>query len=183
MTTKLFDAGLNAPNKFHFARNHGAVPRLLWETHRLKVEGTLDPVALACDGNRRGELNLVKKSKGFTWGAAAVSCAYWKGVLLCDVLAAAGFPRSSPPGKRKWINFEGADEPSEGKYSTCIPLDYAMDRTNDVLLAYEMNNVKLPPDHAYPVRLTRSGYVGGRCVKWLARIWTPDKRNNCLRPG
>ena len=192
--TKLFHAGLITPNKFHYVRNHGAVPRLLWETHRLNVEnGTLDlsmdelvrkfvpiniPVALACDGNRRGELNLVKKSKGFTWGAAAVSCSYWKGALLCDVLAAAGVPRFSQPGKCKWVNFEGADEPSEGKYATSIPLDYAMDPGNDVLLAYEMNNVKLPPDHGYPVRLLIPGYVGGRCVKWLARIWTSDKEND-----
>jgi len=26
------------------------------------------PVSLACDGNRRGGLNLTKKSKGFSWG-------------------------------------------------------------------------------------------------------------------
>ena len=191
--TKLFDAGLITPNAFHYVRNHGAVPRLFWETHRLNVnDGTLNlsmdelvnnfdpiniPVALACDGNRRGELNMIKKSKGFTWGAAAVSCAYWKGALLCDVLAAAGVPRISPPGKRMWVNFEGADDPSEGKYATCIPLDYAMDPGNDVLLAYEMSNVRLPPDHGYPVRLMIPGYIGGRCVRWLARIWTSEHEN------
>jgi nitrate reductase (NAD(P)H) len=66
-------------------------------------------------------------------------------------------------GLRYWVNFEGADEPSEGKYATCLPFDYVMDRTNDVILAYEMNDV-LPPDHGYPVRLMIPGYVGGRCV-------------------
>jgi nitrate reductase (NAD(P)H) len=193
MTIKLFNAGLITPKKFHYVRNYGAVPRLFWETHRLKLEGKLDlsmdvladrfnpiniPVARACDGICRGELSLVKKSKGFTWGAAAVSSAYWRGVLPCDVHEAAGSPQSSPTCKCKWINFEGADQPSEGKYSTYIPLDYAINRSNDFLLAYEINNVKLPPDHGYPVRFMIPGYAGGRCVKWLSRIRASNKEND-----
>lgn len=179
----LFEAGLITPNYLHYVRNHGAIPHLLWDTHELDIENgkmklsmnelekRFDPVnipdALACDGNRRGELNLIKKSKGFTWGSGAVSCAYWKGCRLCDVLEAADVPSRSPDGKRLWVNFKGADELSDGKYATCLPLDYAMDPNNDVLLAYEMNDVRLPPDHAYPVRLLIPGYVGGRSVKWL----------------
>ncbi|KAF2124682.1 hypothetical protein P153DRAFT_301773 [Dothidotthia symphoricarpi CBS 119687] len=190
----LFDAGLITPNELHYVRNHGAVPRLLWEFHELDICGgklvlTMDDlknkfepiniaVALACDGNRRKELNMIKKSKGFSWGSGAVSCAYWKGPLLRDVLLAAGVPNSMPQGKRYWVNFEGADEPSEGKYATCLPFDYAMDATNDVILAYGMNDVMLPPDHGYPVRLMIPGYVGGRCVKWLKRIWISDKEND-----
>jgi nitrate reductase (NAD(P)H) len=121
---------------------------------------------------------MIKKSKGFSWGSAAVSCAYWKGPLLRDVLLKAGLPKSMPGGTRYWVNFEGADEPSEGKYATCLPFDYVMDPTNDVILAYEMNDVPLPPDHGYPVRLMIPGYVGGRCVKWLKRIWISDKEND-----
>ncbi|KAH6644608.1 hypothetical protein C7974DRAFT_440108 [Boeremia exigua] len=191
--THLFEAGLITPTELHYVRNHGAVPRLMWEFHELDVENgalvlSMDdlksnfdainiPVALACDGNRRKELNLVKKSKGFNWGAGAVSCAYWKGPLLRDVLLAAGVEHETSGGKRYWVNFEGADEPSEGKYATCIPFDYAMDPTNDVILAYEMNDTPLPPDHGYPVRLMIPGYVGGRCVKWLKRIWISEKEN------
>ena len=36
--TKLFEAGLITPNELHYVRNHGAVPRLYWETHTLDVE-------------------------------------------------------------------------------------------------------------------------------------------------
>ncbi|KAJ4339892.1 hypothetical protein N0V87_002830 [Didymella glomerata] len=192
--THLFEAGLITPNELHYVRNHGAVPRILWEFHQLDIENgkltlSMDdlknefdsiniPVALACDGNRRKELNLIKKSKGFSWGAGAVSCAYWKGPLLRDVLLKAGIQPKMPDGKRYWVNFEGADEPSEGKYATCIPFDYAMDPTNDVILAYEMNDTPLPPDHGYPVRLMIPGYVGGRCVKWLKRIWISEKEND-----
>jgi nitrate reductase (NAD(P)H) len=190
----LFDAGLITPNELHYVRNHGAVPRILWEFHELDIEdgklvlsmddlkNNFEPiniaVALACDGNRRKELNMIKKSKGFSWGSGAVSCAYWKGPLVRDVLLKAELQTNMGKGKRYWVNFEGADEPSEGKYATCLPLDYVMDPTNDVILAYEMNDLPLPPDHGYPVRLMIPGYVGGRCVKWLKRIWISDKEND-----
>lgn len=128
----LFEAGLITPNHLHYVRNHGSVPRLYWDTHVLDVcDGALKlsmddlqgmfqpiniPIALACDGNRRGELNLIKKSKGFSWGSGAVSCAYWKGALLWQVLEKAGIKRDNWNGQRLWVNFQGCDEPSEGKY-------------------------------------------------------------------
>ena len=194
--TSLFDAGLITPNQLHYIRNHGPVPHLLWETHRIDVENgklvlSMDDlrsgfeainiaVALACDGNRRKELNMIRKSKGFNWGAGAISCAFWKGPLLRDVLLAAGIEDESfhNSGVRRWVHFEGADELSEGKYATSILLAHAMDPENDVILAYEMNEVPLPPDHGYPVRLLIPGFVGGRCVKWLHRIWVSEKEND-----
>ncbi|KAF7713010.1 Uncharacterized protein PECH_007246 [Penicillium ucsense] len=194
--TALFKAGLITPNQLHYVRNHGPVPHLLWETHQIDVaDGKLIlsmddlqnnfqainiAVALACDGNRRKELNMIRRSKGFSWGAGAISCAFWKGALLRDLLLAAGIDDESTrkDATRRWVHFEGADELSEGKYATSIPLAYAMDPENDVMLAYEMNDARLPPDHGYPVRLMIPGFVGGRCVKWLRRIWVSEKEND-----
>ncbi|KAK2789694.1 hypothetical protein FQN53_001450 [Emmonsiellopsis sp. PD_33] len=189
----LYDAGIITPNKLHYVRSHGPVPHLRWQTHRLDVGGgkltlSMDeikerfdtiniPVLLACDGNRRKEVNMIRRTKGFNWGAGGVGCAYWKGPLLRDILLAAGAP-SEPPQRRLWVNFEGAEECSGGKYATCIPLDYAMDPQNDVILAYEMNDAVLPPDHGYPIRLIIPGWVGGRWVKWLSRIWISEKEND-----
>ena len=191
----LFDAGLVTPNELHYVRNHGAVPRLIWEEHRIDIqngkvslsmeqlknefESINIQVALACDGNRRKELNMIKRSKGFNWGAGATGCAFWKGPLLRDVLQFCGLPEHDlPESHRYWIHFEGADQPSEGPYQTSIPFPYAMDPTNDVILAHEMNDVPLPPDHGYPVRLMIPGYVGGRCIKWVHKIWISDKEND-----
>lgn len=205
--TDLFDAGLITPNELHYVRNHGSVPRILWEMHHVDVEvdGGLGlgsgarlslsmddikdgfeavsfPVFLACDGNRRKELNMIRKGKGFNWGAGAVGCAYWKGALLRDVLARAGVSpddvAAQSQSRQLWVNFCGRDELSEGTYETCIPLAYAMNPHNDVLLAYEMNGVNLPPDHGYPVRVVIPGFVGGRCVKWLRRIWITERENS-----
>ncbi|GAB1318017.1 hypothetical protein MFIFM68171_08227 [Madurella fahalii] len=194
---QLFEGGLITPNELHFIRNHGPVPRLLWEFHKLDIEYngntlslTMDqlktryrdstisiPVAIACTGNRRKELNLLRKTKGANNAAASIGCAYWKGPLLRDVLSSAGIPESLPAGTRYWVNFAGADMPSEGPYETSIPFEYAMDPTNDILLAMEMNDLPLPPDHGYPVRLIIPGYVAARCVKWLRRIWISDHEN------
>ncbi|KAK4186269.1 nitrate reductase [NADH] [Podospora australis] len=192
----LLQGGLITPNEIHYVRNHGAVPRLLWELHHLEIEYdgqtvslTMDalknrfhminiPVAMACTGNRRKELNLLRKTKGANNAAASVGCAYWKGPLLRDVLLAAGIPESlGASSKKHYVNFAGADSPSEGPYETSIPFEYAMDPTNDVLLAMYMNDLPLPPDHGYPVRLMIPGYIGGRCVKWLKRIWISDHEN------
>jgi hypothetical protein len=117
--SRLYDAGLITPNELHYVRNHGDVPRLLWEFHELDVENgkltlSMDnlknnfgpiniAVALACGGNRRKELNMVKKSKGFSWGSAAFSFAYWKGPLVRDVLLKAGLPKSMPEDIRYWV--------------------------------------------------------------------------------
>lgn len=195
--TELLEAGLITPNGLHYVRNHGAVPHLAWGNHKLEIsagrsltlfmddltdqfESINIPIFLACDGNRRKELNMIRRSKGFNFGAGAVGCAYWKGVLLRDVLLKADILQlmDDYPSASLWVHFEGADELGEGKYATSIPLEYAMDPNNDVLLAYEMNDSPLPPDHGYPLRLIIPGYVGGRCVKWLANVWVTDREND-----
>ncbi|KAF4263910.1 hypothetical protein KXW98_007982 [Aspergillus fumigatus] len=194
---ELFDAGLITPNYLHYVRSHGPVPHLLWENHKLEIsagksltllmddlkdrfESINIPAVMACDGNRRKELNLIKRSKGFNWGPAAVGCAYWKGVLMRDVLLMADILQLMDEYKDVplWVNFGGAEILSEGKYETSIPLDYCMDPCNDVILAYEMNDSPIPPDHGYPLRLVIPGYVGGRCVKWLEKIWVTDREND-----
>lgn len=192
----LYEAGLITPNQLHYVRNHGPVPHLLWETHTVDVDNrtlvlSMDnlqndfdsiniAVALACNRNCRKELNMFRRSKWFNWGASAISCVFWKGPLLQDVLLAAGFKDPNPQNERcqHWVHFKGADELSKGKYATSIPFTYVMNPENNIILAYEMNNMRLPPDHSYPVRLMVPGYIRGCCIKWLKRIWESTKENN-----
>lgn len=195
--TTLFDGGLITPSPIHYVRNHGSVPHLLWENHKLEIiagkrlllgmdelkdqfESINIPIFLACDGNRRKELNMIKKTRAFNYTAAAAGCSYWKGVLLRDVLLKADVQQlsKSNPNKTFWLNYEGADNLSEGKYESCLPLDYVLDTNNDVLLAYEMNDHPIPPDHGYPLRLMLPGWVGARSVKWLSKVWVTDYEND-----
>lgn len=195
--TTLFDAGFITPSPIHYVRNHGAVPHLLWENHRLEVTAgkqqvyLMDdltkqfdsiniPVFLACDGSRRKELNMMKATRAFNFTGAAAGCSYWKGVLLRDVLRAADVDKLTReyPDSRLWVHYEGADDLSEGKYATSVPLQYAMDSNNDAMLAYEMNDHPIPPDHGYPLRVILPGWVGARSIKWLTKIWVNDKEND-----
>jgi nitrate reductase (NAD(P)H) len=154
---ELFDAGMITPTQLHYVRNHGSVPKLAWETHSLEVfsdppellpQGrsfSMDELAempaieiavtIACDGNRRGEVNMVKRSSGFTWSSSGVSTCKWKGILVRDLLLRCGFDGQERSSKL-YLHYEGADEPSEGKYATSIALSHAMNPRNDVLLAY-----------------------------------------------
>ncbi|XP_068598095.1 sulfite oxidase, mitochondrial [Brachionichthys hirsutus] len=177
------------PSAIFFKRNHLPVPQVDPASYRLHVEGLARGVltlsleelktrfpkhtvtaTLQCAGNRRSEMNKVKRVKGLNWGIAAISNATWSGARLRDVLLAAGYG----PDVAKWalhVQFEGLDEDVTGTtYGASIHLNKAVSEDGDVLLAYEMNGEELPADHGYPVRVVVPGTVGARNVKWLGRI-------------
>ncbi|AEO55434.1 hypothetical protein MYCTH_2299273 [Thermothelomyces thermophilus ATCC 42464] len=185
--TDLFDEGFLTTKDLHYVRNHGAVPRvedssvLDWD---FTVEGmvahpitltlrdlirTYDqvtyPVTLVCAGNRRKEQNVVRKTKGFSWGAAGLSTALWTGVALPDLLA-----RAAPLRGARYVCFEGADRLPNGCYGTSVRLGWATDPARGIMLAHRMNGEPLPPDHGKPLRVIIPGQIGGRSVKWLKRI-------------
>ena len=70
------------------------------------------------------------------------------------------------------VVFTGLDRGVEGGeeqfYARSLPLAEAL--REDVLLAYEINGVPLPPQHGFPLRLLVPGWYGMTSVKWLARI-------------
>lgn len=189
------------PTCLHYVRNHGACPKLSWDEHRVRVGGIVPqkldlgmndiasmparelPVTLVCAGNRRKEQNMIRQTIGFNWGAGGVSTNVWKGVLLRDLLLAAGVTETNMANKHvEFIGHEDLpnkvgpgpfkDEPwgKLVKYGTSVPLARAMNPAYDIIVAYEANGEKLQPDHGFPVRLIIPGYIGGRMIKWLSDI-------------
>ncbi|KAI0203985.1 nitrate reductase [Astrocystis sublimbata] len=185
--SELYDEGFLTTKGLHYVRNHGAVPKvedteiLDWD---FTVEGMVDnpihmnlaqllqdyqqltyPITLVCAGNRRKEQNIVRKTKGFSWGAAGLSTALWTGVAIGDLIRAA-MPRRGA----RYVCFEGADKLPNGYYGTSIKLSWALDAERGVMLAHKMNGETLPPDHGKPLRVVIPGQIGGRSVKWLKKI-------------
>src|SRR5206468_2846110 len=90
--------------------------------------------------------------------AGLISNAIWKGIPLGDLL-----DQAVPLSNAARVRFHGVDN-----YTDTIPLEKAMKPTT--LLAYDMNGVRLPHRHGYPLRLIVPGYFGEKHVKWLTRI-------------
>ena len=128
------------------------------------------PITLVCAGNRRKEQNVVRKSKGFSWGPAGVSTALFTGVVMSDVIR-----RAKPKRGARYVCMEGADRLPNGYYGTSVKLNWVMDPNRGIMLAHGMNGEPLRPDHGKPLRAVIPGQIGGRSVKWLKKLTITDK--------
>mmetsp|Transcript_7062 Transcript_7062/g.14181 ORF Transcript_7062/g.14181 Transcript_7062/m.14181 type:complete len:633 (-) Transcript_7062:285-2183(-) len=176
------------PVPMHYKRHHHPVPSSNEDDYRLVLAfedanilqlTTKDlrtrfkkheiPVTLQCAGNRRTELGKVDTVQGLEWDCGAISTAVWGGCLLRDVLEFTGFGDESALIERagvKHIQFEGLDKP----YDASIPIEKALNKFGDVLVAYEMNGQPIPREHGGPVRIIVPGHLAARSVKWCHRI-------------
>jgi DMSO/TMAO reductase YedYZ molybdopterin-dependent catalytic subunit len=82
----------------------------------------------------------------------------WEGVLIGDVLAEAQVRPEATT-----VIFSAADG-----YSTSLPLDYVRDR--DIMMAYAMNGVTLPPERGFPFQLVAEDRWGYKWIKWITTI-------------
>ena len=57
-------------------------------------------------------------------------------------------------------------------YSTSHDLNYLLD--NDIMLAYKINDVTLPPDRGFPLQLVAEDKYGYKWAKWITGIELTD---------
>ena len=125
---------------------------------------------IQCGGNRRAEMTVRQKTNGTSWQVSAIGNAKWSGVSLRDVLLTFGVTdESTMPGgihsHLKHVQFISQDG-----LQASIPIRKALSLYGDVILAYEMNEEPIKPQHGYPLRAIVPGHVGVRQVKWLKEI-------------
>jgi DMSO/TMAO reductase YedYZ molybdopterin-dependent catalytic subunit len=89
----------------------------------------------------------------------------WEGILLNDLMADAGVDPNATT-----LIFYAYDG-----YSTSLPLDYIID--NNILIAYKMNNVTLPPERGFPFQLVAESKWGYKWIKWITAIELSDNED------
>ena len=171
------------PPGLHYVLNHFDIPFVDADAWRLRIDGLVERplsidletlqdlprhtvrVTMECAGNGRAQ--LLPRPVSQPWLTGAVGTAEWSGVRLADLLEDAGVS----PGAVD-VAFTGADHGVERgveeDYRRGLPLAEAT--APDVLVAYEMNGVALPPQHGFPARLVVPGWYGMAHVKWLVGI-------------
>jgi DMSO/TMAO reductase YedYZ molybdopterin-dependent catalytic subunit len=82
----------------------------------------------------------------------------WQGVLISDLLKDA---KPLPTGTT--IIFTAYDN-----YTTSFPIEYIYN--NQILLAYKMNNVTIPPERGYPFQVVAESKWGYKWIKWVTKI-------------
>jgi DMSO/TMAO reductase YedYZ molybdopterin-dependent catalytic subunit len=89
----------------------------------------------------------------------------WEGFLVKDLLAEA-----EPLANAEVVIFHAYDG-----YTTSLPIDYIRD--NDILMAYKMNDVILPPARGFPFQLVAESKWGYKWIKWITEIELSDDAN------
>jgi DMSO/TMAO reductase YedYZ molybdopterin-dependent catalytic subunit len=89
----------------------------------------------------------------------------WEGVLVRDLLKEA-----EPLPEAKAIILHAYDG-----YTTSFPLDYIMN--NDILMAYKMNEITIPPERGFPFQLVAESKWGYKWIKWITEIELSDDIN------
>jgi DMSO/TMAO reductase YedYZ molybdopterin-dependent catalytic subunit len=184
--------GFITPTKRFYVRTHFPIPRVDKTAWQLQVEGEVeDPfqigfdelsrlesrtisATLECAGNNRNFLE--PKVKGLQWGLGAVGNASWTGVPLALLLRRAAVKPAAREIILEGVDEGPVDEPKAPRgnirFARSIPLAKAKE---DVLLAYKINDVDLPPEHGFPVRAVVPGWYAVASVKWLQRIIVIDR--------
>jgi len=86
----------------------------------------------------------------------------WEGVLVRDLLKEA-----VPLSDAKTVIFHAYDD-----YTTSFPIEYVMD--NDIIMAYKMNDITLPPERDFPFQLVAESKWGYKWIKWITEIELSD---------
>ncbi len=127
------------------------------DTYRLRIDGmverpanlTYDQITTYTPVSKVVTLNCVE---GWSFTAK------WTGVPLKILLDGTGIRENATT-----VIFYSTDG-----YSTSHDLDYLID--NNIMLAYRINDIILPPDRGFPLQLVAEGKYGYKWAKWIYHI-------------
>jgi DMSO/TMAO reductase YedYZ molybdopterin-dependent catalytic subunit len=86
----------------------------------------------------------------------------WEGFLVNDLLKEAGVSPNATAAI--FYAYDG--------YSTSLPLDFIT--SNNIIIAYKMNGITLPPERGFPFQLVAESQYGYKWIKWITKIELTD---------
>jgi DMSO/TMAO reductase YedYZ molybdopterin-dependent catalytic subunit len=89
----------------------------------------------------------------------------WEGILLKDIINNAKIK----PDANTIILY------AYDGYSTSFPLNYILN--NNIMIAYKMNNITLPPERGFPFQLVAEQKWGYKWIKWITKIELSNDTN------
>jgi DMSO/TMAO reductase YedYZ molybdopterin-dependent catalytic subunit len=149
-----------------FRENSIAGPQYVnMENYKLKVFGLVqNPKEYSYDdviNSFKSYSKLVKLDCVEGWSVKIL----WEGLLLKDLLAKANVSPNA-----RVVVFHAYDD-----YTTSVPLDYILNK--DIILAYKMNGVTIPPERGFPFHLVAESKWGYKWAKWVTAIELTDNVN------
>jgi len=139
--------------------------RIDLESYRLKVDGLVQtPMEYTLGGvtdNHQSYQKVVTLNCVEGWRVKIL----WEGVLVEDLIEAAKASLEA-----NTVIFHAYDG-----YTTSLPLDYIMGQ--DIMLAYKINGVVLPPERGAPFQLVAESKWGYKWIKWVTRIELSNDAN------
>lgn len=132
------------------------------ESYRLEVTGLVDNPTTYTYGKVIDEYDHYKKVVRLNCVEGWAVNLLWEGMLVRDILQEAG-----PLPEANTIIFHAYDG-----YTTSFPIEYVTD--NDILMAYKMNDVTIPPERGFPFQLVAESKWGYKWIKWITEIELSD---------
>ena len=132
------------------------------ESYRLNISGLVEnPKTYTYDeviNDHKSYKKVVTLDCVEGWNATIL----WEGIMVRDLIKEAKAKESA-----KVVIIHAHDG-----YTTSFPIDYIMD--NDIIMAYKMNDVFIPPERGFPFQIVAEDKWGYKWTKWVTEIELSD---------
>jgi len=164
LTIPLISVGINnfsrtiiTPNNLFFELEIGEIPEIQKDEWTLIITGAVDN-QLILNYENLTQMDSVKIIATLECVDGPFGTAEWEGIPLVDILELAGLQVTA-----RDLIFYAADGYSDS-------LNVIEASAENILLAFKMNGVELPPAHGYPIRLVCPDHYGYKWIKWIVKI-------------
>jgi DMSO/TMAO reductase YedYZ molybdopterin-dependent catalytic subunit len=134
-------------------------------TYHLSVNGLVNKTMKLSYEDVIGNHQLYQKAVTLYCVEGWSATILWEGVLVKDLIQEA-----EPNLNATTVIFHASDG-----YTTALPLNYLV--KGNIILAYKMNNLTIPPERGFPFQLVAESKYGYKWIKWITGIELSNNTN------